>query len=124
MQGRDAPRTAPHEPPTGPLWWDVTAAAAAAPTGQRPSRRDCEGDRRASRSRVDNDTAKAAAVLDVQFNESKSGGHIDSKLDGTSGWATERPDQRSADAHAQVGLDSRGASRASLATADREGPSR
>lgn len=39
---------------------------------------------------------KAAAVLDVQFHESKAGGRLELKLEGSTGWTTERPDYRSA----------------------------
>ncbi len=45
---------------------------------------------------LDPDPAKVATVLDVQFHESKTGGRVELKLEGVSGWATERPDQRSA----------------------------
>jgi type IV pilus assembly protein PilQ len=45
---------------------------------------------------VDPDPAKTASVLDVKFQESKAGGRVELKLEGSSGWATERPDQRSA----------------------------
>ncbi|MBK7860390.1 MAG: type IV pilus secretin PilQ [Archangiaceae bacterium] len=45
---------------------------------------------------LEKDTEKAAAVLDVQFHESKTGGRLDLKLEGSTGWVTERPDYRSA----------------------------
>ncbi|MBL8952255.1 MAG: AMIN domain-containing protein, partial [Myxococcaceae bacterium] len=42
------------------------------------------------------ETEKSAAVVDVQFHESKTGGRLELKLEGGTGWATERPDYRSA----------------------------
>ncbi len=45
---------------------------------------------------LESESEKAAAVVDVQFHESATGGRLDLKLEGATGWATERPDHRSA----------------------------